>query len=263
MVVLRNVLFKKVKRLRRPLDPEELARGEEWGPACLEETDEEEHGKQLTKKERSQKGQAEGTPSPKVDTVAEHKDAQPTVSEEAKADFIQQAIKDILHSIASKDFQGMPKDWHKKYKPTLGAFKKFVSQHPDTFTIHEGRDGNFAVTKLGGKYNPLPEKLKENAKNTKSAKNAKKWKELLHSAWHAYCQATAKHEVSVDTFIGALSQTDAPKRKLMDSNESSNQESNCQKVDSKKTLIPDEAENEKRKGTEDSTKQQKKKKQKA
>eukprot|EP00440_Ansanella_granifera_P076700 gb/GFBE01083227.1/.p1 GENE.gb/GFBE01083227.1/~~gb/GFBE01083227.1/.p1 ORF type:complete len:233 (+),score=82.26 gb/GFBE01083227.1/:1-699(+) len=110
-----------------------------------------------------------------------------------------QVVEEILKAIAQPESQKnsafIPRDWHAKYKDTLGTYKKFVKAC-DKLQVVERENGNYVVMKAGDKSAPPA--------GQPSANKGGDWKQLLKNAWNIYCQATPKHEQSIEVFTSAL-----------------------------------------------------------
>merc|ERR1712070_1077613 len=86
-----------------------------------------------------------------------------------------------------------------KFKPVLGAYKKFVQSQPEKLAVMEGAGGTFVVRKAGD-TTACPVVVS----NKKGG--AGDWKKDLTRAWNTYCSGTPKHERSIDAFVAALPQ---------------------------------------------------------
>lgn len=118
-----------------------------------------------------------------------------------KDQLAQEAIKNILEGIKQSDVQKkgqtfIPADWHTKYKSALGAYRKFLTKHPDKLRIQDMERGGFIVCSADDPSAPPPAQAK-----------AWSWKKELDKAWSMYCDATAKEERNVANFISALPKT--------------------------------------------------------
>jgi len=109
-----------------------------------------------------------------------------------------QAIGEVEAELAKPEVQAQGfqvlESWSKRFKPTLGAFKKFVASQADRFTICQRGDSAFVVVKKGAK--PPAAFFEKEQKN--------QWQHVLLNAWTGYCQATPKEDRSITIFIKAL-----------------------------------------------------------
>lgn len=108
-----------------------------------------------------------------------------------------EAIEAVLEGIANPMMQNngkafIPKDWSTKYKEVLGPYKKWLSEHPDTFTLVQKDACNFIVVKAG-------EKPPEG-----NATQVSPWQKEVLKAWMEYCKATAKPERDFAAFVAAI-----------------------------------------------------------
>eukprot|EP00927_Polykrikos_kofoidii_P056889 TRINITY_DN50981_c0_g1_i1.p1 TRINITY_DN50981_c0_g1~~TRINITY_DN50981_c0_g1_i1.p1 ORF type:complete len:174 (+),score=33.61 TRINITY_DN50981_c0_g1_i1:63-584(+) len=141
-------------------------------------------------------------------------DQQAANSSDKKA-LAKKAVKIILEGISTPAMQNstkayIPKDWSETYKPSLGAYKKFVLSRPEVFTVFEhdafnftvhpakdlvGTDGSGGGSNLGGAI-----------KKGKIAYESD-WQKELVKAWLAYCKATQRPDRSFDEFRAAIPET--------------------------------------------------------
>jgi len=110
-----------------------------------------------------------------------------------------EAIADILESISQPEFQNsvkayIPKGWKERYKPTLGPYKKFLSEHPDRFAIVEHDAFNFTIMKVGEEL-PKPKQKK---------KVKMPWAKTLLKAFMEWCKVTPKSERNFADFMAAV-----------------------------------------------------------
>ncbi|CAE7033800.1 ppiA [Symbiodinium natans] len=98
------------------------------------------------------------------------------LSEEAIA-AIQQGVRTAGNQKAGAPF--VPEGWSDKYKPALGAYKQFLKDHPDKFTLVPDKDGNFVIR--------LPDQL-----DAPSIPDKKVWEKHLVKAWMAYCKVVPR-----------------------------------------------------------------------
>jgi len=80
-------------------------------------------------------------------------------------------------------------DWHAKYKPALGSYKKFVLSRSGEFSVTDiDGDGNFVVTKSGVKP---PEGFM-------AGRGTRCWQRHATLAWNKYCEVTPAETRSLE-----------------------------------------------------------------
>mmetsp|Transcript_87137 Transcript_87137/g.188659 ORF Transcript_87137/g.188659 Transcript_87137/m.188659 type:complete len:250 (-) Transcript_87137:43-792(-) len=181
-------LKKKVKKVAKKAEPEAEA-----APPKKE--------KKAEKKAKAPSSpKAEAPSSPKITGKKEKKEAKEpaegSVSPEEKARLAAEAMKEILKALGEADpakgTQGMPDNWHIKYKLALGSYKKFAKQQTDKLVVVDRENGNFVVAKKGDKNIPAP------------PPPGQLWKRCLTNAWNSYCKAVDKEDRSVENFVASL-----------------------------------------------------------
>lgn len=106
---------------------------------------------------------------------------------------IEEALKVVDDGISKPDAQiggrgFVPRDWHLRFAPELGKYRKFLNKHPEKFVVVDTENGNFVVKRAG-----------EAVPSTRSG-----WIKVLETAWKAYCAAVPKDERDVSNFIAAI-----------------------------------------------------------
>eukprot|EP00928_Gymnodinium_smaydae_P065177 TRINITY_DN48357_c0_g1_i1.p1 TRINITY_DN48357_c0_g1~~TRINITY_DN48357_c0_g1_i1.p1 ORF type:complete len:227 (+),score=76.73 TRINITY_DN48357_c0_g1_i1:137-817(+) len=138
--------------------------------------------------------------SPKLSPKTSPK-ASPKTDPVDKEKLTKQAVAEILRGISLPDAQKngqtfIPETWHTEFKPTLGAYKKFVLSQSDKLHIVEGASGNFVVRKAGDSSAcPAP---------VAGKKGSGDWKKDLEKAWNCFCSTVPKGERTIDAFTAAL-----------------------------------------------------------
>eukprot|EP00931_Biecheleriopsis_adriatica_P031333 TRINITY_DN18384_c0_g1_i1.p1 TRINITY_DN18384_c0_g1~~TRINITY_DN18384_c0_g1_i1.p1 ORF type:complete len:271 (+),score=67.85 TRINITY_DN18384_c0_g1_i1:26-814(+) len=106
----------------------------------------------------------------------------------------EEAVDEILASIdedGGATVQCLP-GWHKKYKGTLGCYKKFLRRHCDHFTITDTVDDCFIVTRAG---QVPPDSF---------PKDRRCWRRGLKRAWRRYSKLTPKDDRRLQDFLRVL-----------------------------------------------------------
>jgi len=120
----------------------------------------------------------------------------------------QEALKEIGEGIAKPDAQKgnklfIPLDWHIRFGPALGKYRKFLNKHPEKFVaVNTGKDNgaNFIIMRAG-----------EAPAQTAKMSLDSAWKEALDNAWKAYCSTVPKADRDIQKFIAEIpGQSGAP-----------------------------------------------------
>lgn len=173
--------------------------GKEKG-AAKEEVEEKVEEDEEEAPAKKSKAKAEAKPEAKPKQKAEGK-AEPKVekfTEAQKSKLTKECLEEILAGIAKDEQKGapfVPKEYHSKYKPALGPYKKFVESHPDKIAIAE-EERHWIVVKAGDK--------RAGQKST-----GHKWKTLLEAAWSNYCQVTDKADRTPEAFLAQITEAQA------------------------------------------------------
>lgn len=103
----------------------------------------------------------------------------------------QDALKEIEEGIAKPNSQKdgkafIPKDWHIRFGPVLGKYRKFLNKHADKYVAVDTENGKFTVMRAGEAPVQTPRLP---------------WKKALETAWKAYCIAVPRDDRDVKKFI--------------------------------------------------------------
>eukprot|EP00747_Dinoflagellata_sp_TGD_P166045 gnl/TRDRNA2_/TRDRNA2_188245_c0_seq1.p2 gnl/TRDRNA2_/TRDRNA2_188245_c0~~gnl/TRDRNA2_/TRDRNA2_188245_c0_seq1.p2 ORF type:complete len:223 (+),score=58.55 gnl/TRDRNA2_/TRDRNA2_188245_c0_seq1:24-671(+) len=127
------------------------------------------------------------------------------VSPPERAKLIEEALDSIKAGIAEPDAQRngdtfIPADWHTKYKPVLGHYRKFCKAQSDVLKIVEDDTGRYVIRLANADADS--QALKPHV--PKTAKGTSSWQEDLVKAWETYCRVVPKGERKFSIFINAL-----------------------------------------------------------
>eukprot|EP00811_Abedinium_folium_P001717 NODE_11575_length_1277_cov_5.035652.p1 GENE.NODE_11575_length_1277_cov_5.035652~~NODE_11575_length_1277_cov_5.035652.p1 ORF type:complete len:285 (+),score=97.43 NODE_11575_length_1277_cov_5.035652:89-943(+) len=131
------------------------------------------------------------------------------LSEEQRQELEAKAIKEMLIGLAKEDSDNpsvqvfIPKNWSTRFKPELGAYKRFAQKHPDKFIVETLGSGDFTLKLQKGVA----------VKGSPSATQVP-WQNHLLKAWHLYNQLYPRSKRDFREFIAALPE-DAPGRRAV------------------------------------------------
>lgn len=158
--------------------------------------------KEAKKEVKKEAAKDEGSKDEAKKGVAKKDDVSPEISKEKLA---KEALEEIAKGIESPTYQKVgicfvPLEWGQKYKPVLGAYKRFVQAHPEAFAVMEHANGGWSVVKAGDKAALVGQQTPD-----------KKWQDAVLSAWQLYCAATPKADRDTGAFTAVLPQVQAKK----------------------------------------------------
>lgn len=112
-----------------------------------------------------------------------------------------EALKEIGEGISKPDAQKgnklfIPRDWHIRFGPELGKYRKFLSKHPEKFVaVNTGKDNgsNFIIMRAD-----------EAPVQTAKIGLDDAWKRALDDAWKAYCTSVPKGDRDIQKFIAEI-----------------------------------------------------------
>lgn len=127
--------------------------------------------------------------------------SKPVYSPEDRAKLVKEAIAEILAGISEPHAQTLctfvPPEWHSKYRPVLGQYRRFCLRHSDTFEVVKREAEGYIIIKSGTE-----------PPATRSRKSPLNWKFQLQGAWSSYCEAIGRHARNIDEFRAALQLTE-------------------------------------------------------